>query len=142
MWRSFAYPKKGGTNGRLFAHVPSLHPQQRGLLRSFDAAQLDTTDFASAGWVEVIGGLKSGSLALEFMDDVADNDVDEELFALLGTAVAFTLKAATGAISAANPEYQGSVLVTSHSLGGSVGELAKKSLTFPLTGAVTRDITP
>ena len=107
-----------------------------------DAARLDTTDFASAGWVEVIGGLKSGSLALEFMDDVADNDVDEELFALLGTAVAFTLKAATGAISAANPEYQGSVLVTSHSLGGSVGELAKKSLTFPLTGAVTRDITP
>lgn len=109
---------------------------------TLDAAQLDTTDFASAGWTEAIGGLKSGTLSLEFMDDVADNDVDEELYALLGTVVAFTLKATSGAIAAGNPEYQGSVLVTSHAIGGSVGELAKKSLTFPLTGAPTRDITP
>ena len=29
-----------------------------------DAAQLDTTDFASGGWVEMIVGLKSGSLSL------------------------------------------------------------------------------
>ena len=106
-----------------------------------DAAQLDTTDFASAGWTEVIGGLKSGTLALTFNDDVADNDVDEELWALLGTVVAFTIKAATGAIAAGNPEYQGSVLVTSHSLGGAVGDLAAKSLTWPTTGAITRDVT-
>ena len=46
------------------------------------------TDFASAGWVEYIGGLKSGNLSIEFHDDVADNDVDEELWALLGTVVA------------------------------------------------------
>lgn len=107
-----------------------------------DAAQLDTTDFASGGWVEMIGGLKSGQLALEFMDDVADNDVDEELWALLGTVVAFTIKATNGAISASNPEYQGNVLITGHSLGGAVGDLATKSLTFPTSGSITRDITP
>lgn len=107
-----------------------------------DAAQLDTTDFASGGWVEMIGGLKSGSLALEFMDDVADNDVDEELWALLGTVVAFTIKPTNASISASNPEYQGNVLITGHSLGGAVGELAQKSLTFPTSGAITRDITP
>lgn len=107
-----------------------------------DAAQLDTTDFASAGWTEVIGGLKSGSLALNFMDDVADNDVDEELWALLGTNVAFTLKPVSGTTGASNPEYQGNVLVTSHSIGGSVGDLASKSLTFPISGVITRDITP
>ena len=38
-----------------------------------DAAQLDTTDFASGGWVEMIGGLKSGTLTLEFQDDLADD---------------------------------------------------------------------
>ena len=107
-----------------------------------DAAQLDATDFASGGWTEVIGGLKSGTLSLNFMDDVADNDVDEELFALLGTVVAFTVKATNAAISASNPEYQGNVLVTGHSIGGAVGELAMKSLTFPTSGAITRDITP
>ena len=104
-------------------------------------ARLDATDFASGGWTEVIGGLKSGTLALNFMDDVADNDVDEELWALLNTVVAFTLKAATGSISTSNPEYQGSVLITSHSIGGGVGELAQKSLTFPTSGSITRDIT-
>ena len=107
-----------------------------------DAAQLDTTDFASAGWTEVIGGLKSGTLALEFMDDVANDDVDEELWTLLGTVVAFTLKATTGSISTSNPEYQGSVLITGHSLGGAVGDLAMKSLSFPTSGAITRDVTP
>lgn len=109
---------------------------------TLDAAQLDTTDFASAGWVEMIGGLKSGTLALNFMDDVADNDVDEELFALLGTVVAFTVKPVSGTTGTSNPEYQGSVLVTGHSVGGGVGELAQKSLTFPTSGAVVRDVTP
>jgi len=107
-----------------------------------DAAQLDTTDVASGGWTEVVGGLKSGTLALEFMDDVADNDVDEELWALLGTVVTFTIKATSGSISASNPEYQGSVLVTSHAIGGAVGELATKSLSWPTSGSITRDITP
>jgi len=107
-----------------------------------DAAQLDTTDMASGGWVEYQGGLKSGSLAIEFMDDVADNDVDEELWAILGTVVPFTVKQVNAAISANNPEYQGNVLITSHSIGGSVGDLAMKSLTFPTSGAIVRDITP
>ena len=107
-----------------------------------DAAQLDTTDFASSGWMEYIGGLKSGTLSLEFMDDLADNDLDEELWAILGTVVTFTCKLVTGAISASNPEYQGSVLITGHSVGGTVGDLAGKSLSFPTSGAVVRDITP
>lgn len=107
-----------------------------------DAAQLDTTDFASGGWTEVIGGIKSGTLALEFMDDVAANDVDSEIWALLGTVVTFAIKATSGAISTSNPEYQGSVLVTTTSLGGAVGDLATKSLTWPTSGSITRDTTP
>lgn len=107
-----------------------------------DAAQLDTTDFASAGWTEMIGGLKSGTLALNFNDDVADDDVDEELWALLGTVVAFTLKPVAGTTGTSNPEYQGNVLITSTSIGGDVGALAEKSLTWPITGAITRDVTP
>lgn len=109
---------------------------------ALDAAQLDTTDFASAGWVEAIGGLKSGTLSLEFMDDFADNDVDEELFALLGTVVTFAIKSATGTVAATNAEYRGSVLVTSAPMGGAVGELAGKSVSWPTTGAVSRAVAP
>lgn len=107
-----------------------------------DAAQLDATDMASGGWVELIGGLKSGTLAVLFNDDVADNDIDEELWDLLGTVVAFNLRAIGSAISTSNPEYQGNVLITSIVFGGAVGELAQKSLTWPTTGAIVRDVTP
>ena len=105
-----------------------------------DVNQLDTTDFASGGWTEMIGGLKSGTLSLELMDDVADNEIDEDFYAILGTVVTFAVKLNNSAISASNPEYQGSVLITSHSLGGAVGDLATKSLTFPTTGAITRAV--
>jgi len=109
---------------------------------TFEVAEKDTTSHASGGWEEVKGGLKRGTLAVEFMDDVADNDIDEELFALLGTVVAYALRPTSDAISTANPEYQGSVLITSHSIGGGVGDLATKSLTWPTSGAPTRDVTP
>ena len=107
---------------------------------TLDAASLDSTDFASGGWVEVIGGLKSGTLAITANDSITDNEADELLFALLGTVVAFTVKGTDSAISAANPEYQGSVLITGHSFGGGVGELAAKSLSFPTSGAIVRDV--
>ncbi len=107
-----------------------------------DAAQLDTTDFASGGWVEMIGGLKSGTLALEVMDDVAAGEIDADIWGIIGTVVAFTLKPTNGAISTSNPEYQGSVLITGWSIGGAVGDLAQKSLSFPVSGSITRDVTP
>lgn len=105
---------------------------------TLDAAQLDSTDMASAGWTEAIGGLKSGTLAINFQDDVADDAVDEELFALLGTVVAFAVRPTSASVGASNPSYSGSVLITSHSIGGAVGELAQKNLTFPTSGAVSR----
>ena len=112
----------------------------KGAVLSVDAAQLDTTDMASAGWTELIGGLKSGSLQVNWIDDVADNDVDEELFALLGTVVTFIVRPVSSAVSASNPNYTGSVLITGYTIGGQVGELAMKSLRFPTTGAVSRAV--
>jgi hypothetical protein len=103
-----------------------------------DAAQLDTTDFASAGWTEVIGGLKSGTLTLSVQDDMADGAIDDDLWALLGTVVTFEIRPTSSAVGTSNPKYTGSVLVTSHSIGGDVGSLAMKSLTWPTSGAITR----
>lgn len=103
-----------------------------------DAAQLDTTDFASGGWVEYIGGLKSGTLSLEFQDDVADSALDDEWWALLGTVVAFEVRPTSASVGANNPKYTGNVLITTHSIGGSVGDLAMKSVSLPTSGAVTR----
>jgi hypothetical protein len=109
---------------------------------TIDAAQLDTTDFASGGWTEMIGGLRSATLAIELMDDFAAGSIDDDIYADLGNVVAFALRADNGAISTSNPEYQGFVLVTSWNAGGAVGDLASKSLSFPVTGAIVRDVTP
>ena len=103
-----------------------------------DAAVLDATDFASGGWVENVGGLKSGTLSLEFNDDAAATTVDDRIWNLLGTVVTFVVKPTSAAVGANNPTYSGSVLVTGHSIGGAVGELASKSLSFPTSGAITR----
>lgn len=103
-----------------------------------DVNELDTTDFASSGWTEVIGGLKSGTLAIEFQDDVVAAAVDSVLWPLLGTVVTFEVRATSAVVGTSNPKYTGSVLITQASIGGAVGELAMKSLTFPTSGAVTR----
>lgn len=105
-----------------------------------DAAQLDTTDFASGGWTEVIGGLKSGSLAVSLMDDMAASNVDSNLWSLLGTVVSFEVRPTNAAAGPSNPKWTGSVLITGHRVGGSVGDLAMKDLTFPTSGAVARAI--
>lgn len=102
-----------------------------------DAAQLDSTAMGDT-WVEVIGGLKSGSLALTFNDDAAASNIDSILWPLLGTVVTFEVRPTDSAVGAGNPKYTGSVLISQAALGGGVGELASKSLTFPTSGTVTR----
>jgi hypothetical protein len=105
---------------------------------TIDVNPLDVTDFASAGWTESIGGLKSGTLAIEFQDDVANSGIDDKLWAMLGTVVTFEVRLTSAVVGTSNPKWTGSVLINGHSVGGAVGDLATKSLSFPTTGAVTR----
>lgn len=104
-----------------------------------DVAELDATDFADAAWTVPIAGMKSGSLALTFNQDVANSAIDSVLWGLLATTVTFEVRATNSAVSTSNPKYTGSVLINGWApLSGSVGDLAEVSVTFPLSGAVTR----
>lgn len=105
---------------------------------AIEVAEIDVTDFASAGWVENIGGLKSGTLSITFQDDVAASAVDSVLWPLLGTVVSFELRATSSAVGTSNPKWTGSVLINNHPIGGGVGELAVKTVTYPTSGTVTR----
>src|SRR5690606_21011998 len=71
---------------------------------TLDAAQLDSTAMGDS-WVEVIGGLKSGTLAVTFNDDYTDDGLDEDLFALFGTVTTFEVRPDAGSASATNPAY-------------------------------------
>lgn len=104
---------------------------------ALEATNLDSTAFGD-NWVEATGGLKSGTLTLEFLDDFAASEVDATLWPIFGTVVTFTVRPTADAVSATNPNYTGSILVAQHTVGGALNEMAMKSLSFPLSGEVLR----
>lgn len=107
---------------------------------SIEAESKDTTTFGSAGWHEELSGIKSGSLALTFKQDVAASALDSILFPLFGTVATMEVRMANGARSTSNPAYLSSVNIRQYNpISGSVGDTAETGgLTWPTTGAVTR----
>lgn len=104
-----------------------------------EVEEKDVTVFTSAGWKEVLGGLKSGNIAITFKNDVADSQLDDTMWALLGTIVAFEVRATSAVVGTSNPKYTGSVLINGWTpISGSPGDVNELSLTFPTSGAVTR----
>jgi hypothetical protein len=103
-----------------------------------NSAEVEVTDFGSAGWTELTGGLKSGSVSLDFHADFGVGGVSNTFNTLLGTIGTVTIIAANGtAASTATPQYTSQVLVTSFTpISGAVGDLSTFSVTFPTTGPV------
>lgn len=124
-------------NEYLAINSVALSDHIKGATLTLDSAQLDPTAMGD-NWVKVLGGLKSGQLQIEFIDDYAASQTDATLWPLFGTVVTFEVRPDAGAVSATNPKYTGSVHISQFVVGGSVGELAMKSLTFPTSGAVSR----
>lgn len=87
-------------------------------------------------------GLLDATLAVEFNDDLAAGSVDATIFAAYAarSVVTFAYKAVNTTISSSNPEYQGSIAITQWNIGASVGVLATKSLSFPVSDSLTRDV--
>jgi hypothetical protein len=90
------------------------------------------------GWTVNKAGMKSGTLTIEFLDDFAVGQLDATLWAIFATVVAFEVRPDAAAVGTSNPKYTGSVLINSHGVGGSLGELAGKTVTYPLSGAAVR----
>lgn len=103
------------------------------------ASEVDVTDFGSAGWTEVIGGLKSGTVSLDFHSDYGSGAVSALFQDLVGTIGTVTMIAGNGtAASATTPEYTATVLINSFTpVAGAVGDLSTFSVSFPTTGAVS-----
>jgi hypothetical protein len=98
----------------------------------------ETTSFGSQ-WRTRIAGLKSGSITLEFHQDFAAGALDSILYPLLGTNATVTVVPTSGTVTASNPSYTGTFLVTSYTpFASTVGDLATVGITWPLTGELTR----
>lgn len=98
---------------------------------------LDATNFASGGAKERLAGLSDGTLTLEFQQDFGASAIDSVIWGLKGTVATF--KVQPGGTAASNIYYSGSVLVNDYSpIDSAVGDLATFSVSWPITGAVTR----
>lgn len=106
---------------------------------SAEVEEKDVTTFASLGWKEVLGGLKSGSLGLGFKNNRTAADLDDDMWGFFGTVQTFFVQATTGAVTSSNPRYSGSVLIKEWKpLMGSVGDVDELDVTFPTSGVITR----
>lgn len=104
---------------------------------SFDV--VETTGFSSTAARTRVGGLADNSISLEFHQDYASGEVEATVFPLLGTVTTVTVKPASGATAVSNPLYTVSCLVSEWTpLNGAVGELATASVTWPVSGAITK----
>jgi hypothetical protein len=105
---------------------------------ALEADDLETTAFGQ-GFRTRIGGLKQASLTLNFMQDFGSGSVDAVLSPLLASLATVVIKPTSGTVTATNPSYTMTALVTQYSpFASSVGDLATLSVTFPVSGTVTR----
>jgi len=102
---------------------------------------IETSAFSSTAAKTRVSGLADNSISLEFHQDYTTSDVEQTIYPLLGTAAAIIVKPNGASTSAFNPSYTCSAVISEWTpLNGSVGELATASVTWPITGAITKAV--
>ena len=101
-------------------------------------AEVETTAFGDSARTRV-AGLGDNSVSFDFHQDFAATEVEATIGPLVGTTTAITIKPTSGAVSATNPSYAFNALITEWTpLNGAVGDLATASVTWPISGAITK----
>lgn len=95
---------------------------------------VETTAFGNTARTRV-AGLADNSVAFEFNQDYAASALESVIYPTLGTAVSITVRPVAGT----TPAYSFSALVSEWTpLNGAVGELATASVTWPISGTITK----
>jgi hypothetical protein len=124
-----------GTSNDLSDHIASVS-----ISTTHDI--IETTSFGSNSKTR-IAGLADNSVTLEFHQDFASGSVESIIYPLLGTAITIKVKPVADTVSTTNPQYAFSALVSEWTpLNGAVGELATASVTWPVSGAITKTTAP
>jgi hypothetical protein len=101
---------------------------------------VETSAFNSTAAKTRVAGLQDNSVTLEFHQDFATSNVEATIYPLLGTNTTIVVSP-TSTVSASSPSYSFSATVSEWTpLNGGVGELATASVTWPISGAITKAI--
>lgn len=99
---------------------------------------VETTAFGNTARTRV-AGLADNNVSLEFNQDYASGALESVIYPTLGTAVSITVKPVAGAVSASNPAFSFSAVISEWTpLNGAIGELATASVTWPISGVITK----
>lgn len=99
---------------------------------------VETTAFGDTAKKRV-AGLADNSISIDFMQDYGSSSVEATIYPLLGTATAIVIKPVAGTTTATNPQYTVSAVVSEwQPLKGQIGALATASVTWPVSGAITK----
>lgn len=109
----------------------------RSLTMTAEIEDVDTTCFKELGRRHS-AGLENSSFTMELLHTIDMAQVDGVIWPLRGTLQTFTFKMKDSAVGTDNPLYSGTLLITSWSVGGSVGAEAPVSVTWPVDGVVSR----
>ena len=99
---------------------------------------IETTTFGSTSKSRV-AGLADNSVSLDFMQDFGSSSVESTIYPLLGTATTIVIKPVAGTTTTTNPQYTISAVVSDWTpLKAGIGQLATASVTWPISGAITK----
>jgi len=109
------------------------------LSSTFDV--VETTAFSSSQTKTRVAGLADNSITLEFHQDYATGEVEQTIYPLLGTVAAVIVKPNGATTSAFNPSYTCQAVISEWTpVNGAVGELASASVSWPVSGAITKAV--
>jgi hypothetical protein len=103
----------------------------------FEVNDVETTAFGST-WRSRVAGLKTGTVNLQFNQDFAASKVDATIYPLLGSIGTVSISPLSTVVSSTNPSYTATVLINAYGVSGQIGDLSTVSVTWPISGTVTR----
>lgn len=104
---------------------------------------VETTAFGATARTRV-AGLADNGITLEFHQDFASGALEQLIYpddstSKIGTAVAMEIRPVNTTVGSTNPKYSFNALITEWTpVNGAVGELATVSVTWPISGAITK----
>ena len=105
---------------------------------SISVNEVETTSFGT-GAVTRVGVLQDNSVTLDLHQDYSA--IEGLAYPLIGSTTSLVIKPNGTAVGTANPSYTMTPLVTEWTpVNGAVGELATISVTWPISGTVTKAV--
>jgi hypothetical protein len=132
--------KFAATDYKVTVNGTNLSTNLNSVELSIESDDLETTAFGGE-WRTRVGGLKSGSVTLSFLQDFGASSVDATLFPLFNTLATVVITPTSSTVSSTNPSYTAVALVNQYMpFASSVGDIATLSVTWPTSGTVTRAV--